>query len=336
MKPPQGEVAHATVDQHLKIRVPVSAGPHALGVAFLKKPSLLAGNDRASRTRRTSTPTGIRGSSRRSTRCRSSARTAPPAPGDTPSRRRIFVSRPAAPDDEERCGEADPDGADAAGLPPAGHRRGPRAGRSRSIAKRAGRGRLRRRHRDGGCRACWSARSSCSASNPIRPGVAPGTPYRVSDLELASRLSFFLWSSIPDDELLDDARSQASCTSRRCSSGRSAGCSPTARSRRARDQLRAQWLHLRNLDSITPDMRLFPDFDDNLRQAFRQETELLLREHPARGPQRARSAARRTTRSSTNGWRSTTASRTSTAAASAASRSTRTASAAACCARAAS
>jgi hypothetical protein len=104
-------------------------------------------------------------------------------------------------------------------------------------------------------------------------GVAPGTPYRVSDLELASRLSFFLWSSIPDDELLNlavagklhepvvlerqvrrmlaDSRSEALVTN-----------------------FASQWLHLRNLDSITPDMRLFPDFDDNLRKAFRRETEL--------------------------------------------------------------
>ncbi len=59
----------------------------------------------------------------------------------------------------------------------------------------------------------------------------------------------------------------------------------------------AQWLHLRNLESITPDMRLFPDFDDNLRQAFRQETELLFDERRARGSQRARPAAARTTRS---------------------------------------
>jgi hypothetical protein len=106
-------------------------------------------------------------------------------------------------------------------------------------------------------------------------GLAPNTAYRVSDLALASRLSFFLWSSIPDDELLDvagtgklhdpavlerqvrrmlaDARSQALVTN-----------------------FAAQWLHLRNLDSITPDMRLFPDFDDNLRQAFREETELFV------------------------------------------------------------
>ena len=94
------------------------------------------------------------------------------------------------------------------------------------------------------------------------------------------------------------------------------------RSRALVTNFAGQWLYLRNLASITPDMRLFPDFDDNLRQAFRAGDGAVLREHPARGSQRARSAAAPTTRSSTNGWRSTTASRTSTAAASAASRST--------------
>ena len=63
-------------------------------------------------------------------------------------------------------------------------------------------------------------------------GVAPNTAYRVSDLELASRLSFFLWSSIPDDELLDAADARRAAASRRCSSSRCGGCWPT-RGRRA-------------------------------------------------------------------------------------------------------
>jgi hypothetical protein len=105
------------------------------------------------------------------------------------------------------------------------------------------------------------------------PNVAPNTAYRISDLELASRLSFFLWSSIPDDELLDAAvsgklKSPAGLEQqvRRMLSD--------PRSRALVNNFAEQWLYLRNLASTTPDMRLFPDFDDNLRQAFRQETEL--------------------------------------------------------------
>jgi mono/diheme cytochrome c family protein len=103
--------------------------------------------------------------------------------------------------------------------------------------------------------------------------AAVGTAYKVSDTELASRLSFFLWSSIPDEELLRAARE-----------GR------LSHPATLRDEMRrmladqrssafvrnfaGQWLHLRNLRGIIPNSDLFPDFDDNLRQAFRQEAEL--------------------------------------------------------------
>ena len=71
-------------------------------------------------------------------------------------------------------------------------------------------------------------------------------------------------------------RRAAISTSPRCSSSRYAACWPTRGRRTSSPTSPSQWLHLRNLDSITPDMRLFPDFDDNLRQAFRQETELFV------------------------------------------------------------
>jgi hypothetical protein len=106
------------------------------------------------------------------------------------------------------------------------------------------------------------------------PGVAAKAAYRVGDVDLASRLSFFLWSSIPDDELLDLAE--------RGELHKPAVLEKQVRRLLADDRSRTlatgfavQWLHLRNLESILPDLRLFPDFDDNLRKAFRRETELL-------------------------------------------------------------
>ena len=100
-----------------------------------------------------------------------------------------------------------------------------------------------------------------------------GGAYRISDLELASRLSFFLWSSIPDDELLDaairgvlsDSDELERQTRRMLADSRSFNL--------ARN-FAGQWLRLRNLEAVTPNARLYPDFDDNLRQAFRAETEM--------------------------------------------------------------
>jgi hypothetical protein len=104
-------------------------------------------------------------------------------------------------------------------------------------------------------------------------GAVPGTPYRVSDVELASRLSFFLWSSLPDDELLElaiDGRLRDRTVLER--QVRRMLADPRAEA--LVTNFAGQWLHLRNLAAVTPDARMFPDFDDNLRQSFRRETEL--------------------------------------------------------------
>jgi mono/diheme cytochrome c family protein len=106
------------------------------------------------------------------------------------------------------------------------------------------------------------------------PGARPGTAHPVSDLELASRLSFFLWSSVPDEKLLDLA-----------SAGRLHEPAVFAeqvhrmlgddRSDALVENFTGQWLQLRNLEAkVVPDLMLFPDFDDNTRKAFRKETEL--------------------------------------------------------------
>ena len=106
-------------------------------------------------------------------------------------------------------------------------------------------------------------------------GVRPGTAHPVSDVDLASRLSFFLWSSIPDERLLNLA-----------TSGRlrqpgvlAAEVKRMIADRRADaliDNFTGQWLQLRNLEAkVTPDLLTFPDFDDNIRKGFRRETEML-------------------------------------------------------------
>lgn len=105
------------------------------------------------------------------------------------------------------------------------------------------------------------------------PGIPPKTAYNISDLQLASRLSFFLWSSIPDDELLEIAtRGELSKPKVLAKQTRRMLADPRAHSMAS--NFADQWLYLRNIDSLTPDARLFPDFDENLRQAMRRETEL--------------------------------------------------------------
>ncbi len=106
-------------------------------------------------------------------------------------------------------------------------------------------------------------------------GAAPGGSYRLAGLELASRLSFFLWSSIPDDELLALGSSGAlhepgvlERQVRRMLADR--------RARALVDNFAGQWLAIRNVQGLVPDPNLFPGFDENLREAFRRETELFV------------------------------------------------------------
>ena len=109
-------------------------------------------------------------------------------------------------------------------------------------------------------------------------GFPAGSPYRLSDLELASRLSFFLWSSIPDDELLDAAaRGRLSDPAERERQVRR--MLADARARALVDNFAGQWLSLRSVEGIAPDPNLYPDFDENLREAFRRETELFVGSH---------------------------------------------------------
>ncbi|MDG1027249.1 MAG: DUF1592 domain-containing protein, partial [Gammaproteobacteria bacterium] len=103
----------------------------------------------------------------------------------------------------------------------------------------------------------------------------PGSMYSITDTELASRLSFFLWSSLPDDELLDlvergELRNPGvleAQVKRMMSDSRSSGFI---------ENFVGQWLYLRNLSGIYPDPASFPEFDENLREAFQRETELFI------------------------------------------------------------
>jgi hypothetical protein len=110
-------------------------------------------------------------------------------------------------------------------------------------------------------------------SDPV--GVKPGTAYRVNDWDLASRLSFFLWSSIPDEELLKLAE-QNKLHEPEILKQQVARMLADSRASSLVTNFASQWLSLRILNAVAPDLEQFPYFDENLRQAFRQETELFI------------------------------------------------------------
>jgi hypothetical protein len=256
----------------LKARITVKAGPHNIAVTFVKDGSALIETPRQ--------PTASRFNDRRHPRTAPAIDqivvTGPYAPkgaGDTPSRRRLFVCRPTGQDkaQEEKCAEA---------ILSTLMRRAYR----RPIAKadvdepmafyRKGRA-------EGDFDSGITTALTAVLTNPEflfrvesdPKNVSAGGVYRISDLELASRLSFFLWSSIPDDELLDAAvrgklsqPGELERQARRMLADR--------RSFNLATNFAGQWLRLRNIDAVIPSANLFRDFDDNLRQAFRQETEL--------------------------------------------------------------
>jgi hypothetical protein len=277
LTPPRKDGDHQTADAHLKARIRASAGPHRLGVTFRKKPSSLLETGRQPYQAHYNTHRHPRISPAIYEVSITGPRRAE-GHGDTPSRRRIFICHPKAPADEEDCARRI-----LATLLRRAYRRPVTDADLRKPMEL-----YRQARADAGFEAGIEMALAAVLVNPQflfriepdPPGVATRSAYRIPEIPLASRLSFFLWSSIPDDELLDLAErgklSEPAALERQV---RRMLADP--RSRSLVTNFADQWLHLRNLDSITPDLRLFPDFDDNLRQAFRRETELLF-EHVLR------------------------------------------------------
>ena len=268
--PPKAEREHQTADQHLKARIRVNAGPHQLGVTFLKNPSSLL----ETKHQPYQAHYNMHRHPRISPALYQVSITGPYSPqghGETPGRRRIFVCEPKEPGEEEAC---------ASRILSTLMRRAYRrpvgdADLQKPMAL------FRESRAEGGFDAGIEMALSAVLVNPnflfrIEPDPAGATPksaYRIPDIQLASRLSFFLWSSIPDDELLTLAE-RGELSKPGVIEGQARRMLADPRSRSLVSNFAAQWLHLRNLESITPDLRLYPDFDDNLRQAFRRETEL--------------------------------------------------------------
>ena len=119
------------------------------------------------------------------------------------------------------------------------------------------------------------------------PGDAAAQPHAVNDWELATRLSYFLWSSMPDDELFAHAR-QGDLHQPEVFEAQMRRMLKDPKSHALVENFADQWLLIRNLKSATPDPAMFPTFDESLRSAMQKETETVLRERDARRPQHSR------------------------------------------------
>jgi len=254
-------------DAHLKIRLPVKAGTRELVATFLKDTVVQEGiidreRDDVSRTYfegvGTVTVTGpydIQG------------------PGATPTRDKIFTCRPAGASDEQACAEKI-----LSNLARRAYRRPIAADDMPQLLAL-----YRQGAQNGGFEAGVKLALQKILVSPEflfraefdPPGAAPGSVHKVSDIELASRLAFFLWSSMPDDELLAVAES-GRLSDKAVLQGQVKRMLADPKVKELAKNFAGQWLFVRNIARIAPDQTSFPNFDENLRQAFEQEMELLL------------------------------------------------------------
>jgi hypothetical protein len=266
-------LAGNTIDARLRVRVPLTAGPHEVAVAFIEKNHSESVEPLQPFTRNLDLQdmNGIP----LIDHVQITGPFAATGSGDTPSRRRIFVCRPANESDELPC--------------------------ARKIISTLARRAYRRPVTDADLEILLSfyqkGRNKGSFDAGIEtalrliltdpkflyriesdpPNAAPGTGAisRISDLELASRLSFFLWSSIPDDELLTVA-AQGKLKDPAVLQAQVKRMLADPKAESLVTNFASEWLFLRNLQSVNPAGEDFPNFDENLKQAFRTETEMFV------------------------------------------------------------
>jgi hypothetical protein len=268
---PQGALTEAapaenprrTPVRNMQVRVPIKAGPRAIGVTFVKRSSAQS-EDVLQPFRRP-------GRSGLGPYVGSVSITGPYATSgaaDTPSRRRLFICRPSSAADEAACAKRV-----MTTLARRAYRRPVTDADVQMLQPFYDAGRDEGGFEMGIQRTLERVLVSPSFLFRIERDPANAAVSRISDLELASRLSFFLWSSIPDDQLLDlAARGRLREPAVLDKQVQRMLLDP--RSASMVTNFAAQWLYLRNVAATRPDPRLFPDFDEGLRRAFVRETEL--------------------------------------------------------------
>jgi hypothetical protein len=260
------------VDAHLEARFFAEAGPRLVGVTFLHENLVPEGSYRPRMTEFDRVQ--FKGGDPAIDHIEIAGPFRVTGVGDTPSHRKIFVCRPAQAGDEEPCASKI-----LSVLARRAFRRPVTAKDVQPLMSVYQAARAEGGDFEAGVRAAISrilvGPEFLFRAERDPAGTRAGAAYRLTDLELASRLSFFIWSSLPDDELLEDAEK-----------GRLRDSEVLARQvRRMLADPRAsalvtnfasQWLYLRNLSAARPDPELFTEFDESLRDAFRRETELFV------------------------------------------------------------
>ena len=269
---PEWETYLQTADERLEVRAPIQAGPRVVGVSFVRnvrepegilKPRQageLLSNDEVYHGNAAVSAVGIGGPYEVT------------GPGDTPSRRAIFTCRPdpAAAADERACATEI-----VSRLARRAYRRPVTAEEVGTLLDFYESGRESGGSFDAGIQLALE-RMLVDPDFLLRitrdpEGTPPGAPYRLSDAEVASRLSFFLWGSIPDDALLDAAEA-GELTQPAVLEAQVRRMLGDPRADSLIGDFAMQWLHLRNLEDVKGDPVPYPDFDDNLVEAFREET----------------------------------------------------------------
>jgi hypothetical protein len=261
-------LAGDAVDARLQTRVTVKAGPRNVGVTFVQKRG--EGTRRLQPFLRSSADTFDSTGRPHVERVTITGPFTPGGAGDTPARKRIFVCRPTDASAEDACARRI-----LTRLARRAYRRAVTPDELNGLMTFYANGR-RKGPFDTGIQMALR-RMLASPKFVLRPererDSAPGVPYAVAGDELAARLSFFLWSSIPDDELLTvGGAGRLSDRTVLVRQVRRMLADPRAEALVA--NFAGQWLQLRNLGRVVPNSNEFPDFDDNLRQSLRRETEL--------------------------------------------------------------
>ena len=260
-----------TADKHLEVRVSVKAGPRLVGAAFVDvAPSAWEGvplRPRSIKNAVFSDDAGDPGIDTVEISGPYQAR----KPDETPSRRQIFSCRPTDRAGEEPCARTI-----LGMLARRAYRRPVTEADVQPLLRLYQAGRAERDFEAGIERALEALLSSPGFLFRIEQDptdATPGSIYRISDLELASRLSFFLWKSLPDEELVDLA-ARGRLRDSTVLTQQVRRMLADERASRWTNDFMGQWLLVRNAQTAEPDPARFPDFDDTLRQAIGRETEL--------------------------------------------------------------